>query len=76
MIIEFFLKFRGRFTAENFVDEVNNGYLFHMGSIQSLTHLLMQWKKFKEWQLVAIFWLIEGVLCATMIIFVLIDILG
>ena len=71
MIIEFFLKFRGRFTAGNFVDEVNNDYLFYKGSIQSLTHLLMQWKKLKEWQLVAIFWLIEALLCSAVIIFVL-----
>ena len=54
-------------------DEINNGYLFHKGSIQSLTHLVMQWKKFKEWQLVAIFWIIEGILCTAMIIFVLTD---
>lgn len=69
MIIEFFLKFRGRFSAENFADQDNKGYLLSTHEkTESITHWLVKHLSVKEWQLVAVVWLMEGALGIALII--------
>ncbi|MFW6141542.1 MAG: hypothetical protein ACOC53_03165 [Candidatus Saliniplasma sp.] len=70
MILEFFLKFKGGFKAENFAQPNKEGYLKSRNhKIESLTHLLVKHFKLKEWQLVSIIWGVEIVLCVFAIIF-------
>ncbi len=69
MIIEFFLKFKGGFKAENFAVPDNDGYLKSRNDkLESLTHILVKHFKLKEWQLVSIIWGFEIILCLTVII--------
>ena len=72
MIVEFGLKLRGRFTGENYGKPDDEGYLMYKGRIESLAHALMRWRKFKEWQLVAVLWSMEIVVCAVVVIGVLV----
>lgn len=67
MIVEFFLKLRGRFKGENYGTPDEDGYLSYEGDIESVTHYIMKKKKIKEPQLVMIIWGIEGVLCAVIL---------
>ena len=67
MIIEFFLKMRGHFQAENYCSEAGNGYLEYHGKIESLTHIFMKHLKIKEQELVALIWGIEIAMCALVI---------
>ncbi len=70
MILEFFLKFKGGFKAENFARPDKDGYLKSRNDkIESLTHILVKYFRLKEWQLVSIIWGIEIVLCSFVIIF-------
>ncbi|MGM0404589.1 MAG: hypothetical protein ACQEQM_00415 [Thermoplasmatota archaeon] len=70
MILEFFLKFKGGFKAENFARPDEIGYLKSRNDkIESLTHILVKYFRLKEWQLVSIIWSIEIVLCSFVIIF-------
>jgi UDP-N-acetylglucosamine--dolichyl-phosphate N-acetylglucosaminephosphotransferase len=64
MIVEFLLKARGRFAAENFGKLDQGGRLHREGPIQSLTHLFMGRDALKEWQIVAALWCVEAVVCA------------
>lgn len=74
MIIEFFLKFRGGFQAENFAKVSEDGYLLSVHEkTESLTHILVKHFKLKEWQLVSTVWLAESVF--GMIIIILFGIL-
>ncbi len=69
MILEFFLKFRGGFTAENFAKTNERGQLISVHEkTESITHIIV--KKFnpKEWQLVALVWSIEALLAVSIII--------
>ena len=59
MILEFFLKLRGKFTAQSFAKEIKNGILIYDGDIQSLTHILMNNFKLTEKKLVLIFLMFE-----------------
>lgn len=69
MIIEFFLKFRGSFKAENFAHPDKDGYLTNKNDkIESLTHILVKHFKLKEWQLVSMIWIFEIILCIFVII--------
>ncbi len=69
MIVEFFLKFRGGFQAENFADMDEEKYLISVhDKTESITHLIVKKFKVKEWQLVALVWLMEGLLGAAVII--------
>ena len=63
MILEFILKTRGRFKARN-QGEIDKDGRLHQKSkrIESLTHLVMHIKPMKEWQIVGMFWLIEGII--------------
>jgi len=68
MIIEFFLKLRGNFLAENYSSRASNGHLEYHGRIESLTHILMKAWNLTERRLVAFVWGIEAVVCALVII--------
>jgi UDP-N-acetylglucosamine--dolichyl-phosphate N-acetylglucosaminephosphotransferase len=72
LILEFFLKVRGRFRGENYGEPDENGNLTYRGRIESLAHALMKWRRLKEWQLVAILWVVEIVVCAVVVLGVLI----
>ncbi len=68
MIIEFFLKFKGGFQAENFADVDEDGYLMSVhDKTESITHWLVKKFKLKEWQLVALIWTVEGLLSITVL---------
>jgi UDP-N-acetylglucosamine--dolichyl-phosphate N-acetylglucosaminephosphotransferase len=72
MIVEFFLKLKGHFKAENYCSEAGNGFLEYHGRIESLTHVFMKHLKVKEQELVALIWGIEVAMC---IIVVSVDLL-
>lgn len=67
MIAEFFLKFRGRFKAENYCSDASNGHLEYHGRIESLTHVVMKTGRFTERSLVVAFWGAELALCILVI---------
>jgi len=75
MIIEFFLKLRGRFKGENYGTPDKEGYLSYNGKMESLTHLIMKKKRVKERQLVWILWGAEGILCFVVGTLVFLDVL-
>ena len=62
MIIEFFLKLRGRFEGECFAKINKGGILIHEGKIESLTHFVIANLQVNETKLVSIFWAFEAVL--------------
>jgi len=68
MILEFFLKLRGRFKGECFAMSMENGYLVHTGKIESLTHLLMDRFNVSEKKLVYMLWGIEGLLGVVVVV--------
>ena len=59
MIFEFFLKLRGRFSAESFATEINNDILRYNQSVQSVTHILMSNFELTEKKLVQVILSIE-----------------
>jgi len=63
MIVEFFLKLRGHFKAENYASKSDNGFLEYHGRIESLTHIFMKRRKTTENGLVYRIWAIEIVVC-------------
>ena len=67
MIVEFSLKLRGHFEAENYCSESGNGFLEYHGRIESLTHVFMKHLKVTEKELVALIWGIEVAMCAIVI---------
>ena len=67
MIVEFLLKARGRFRAENYGSPAIDGRLQWQGRVESLVHLVMRWKSFKEWQIVIVLWGVEGAVCLAVI---------
>ena len=67
MIVEFFLKMRGHFEAENYCSEADNGYLEYHGKIESLTHIFMKHFKVTEQELVAFIWGIEAAMCVIVV---------
>ena len=67
MIVEFFLKLKGHFKAENYCSEAGNGFLEYHGRIESLTHVFMKHLKVKEQELVALIWGIEIAMCIIVI---------
>jgi len=67
MILEFVLKLRGHFKAENYCSDTTNGHLEYHGKIESLTHVFMKKMKVDEKRLVALLWVLEGVLCLIVI---------
>jgi len=67
MIIEFGLKFRGHFQAENYGEIGPDGRLGWDGPIESLAHAVMRWKRLREWEIVLVLWAIESAVCAAVI---------
>jgi UDP-N-acetylglucosamine--dolichyl-phosphate N-acetylglucosaminephosphotransferase len=63
MILEFILKARGHFKGENYGKIDEEGKLTYDGRIESLAHLVMRWKKLKEYQIVAVLLLVEIAVC-------------
>lgn len=67
MIIEFFLKLRGGFEAENYCSNASNGHLEYHGRIESLTHIFMRAARVSERFLVFIIWALEIAVCTSVI---------
>lgn len=67
-IIEFILKARGRFQAENYGALEADGRLAYDGPIQSLAHALMRGRRLKEWQVVVALWSLEAAICLAVIL--------
>lgn len=67
MIVEFFLKLRGHFQAENYSSKAKNGFLEYHGRIESLTHIYMKHMKVTERELVFLIWCLEIAICAIVI---------
>ena len=68
MIIEFFLKLRGRFQGECFATGINKGILDYDGRVESLTHFVMKNFEVTESKLVIYFFILETILCTLVII--------
>ncbi len=60
-VLEFVLKARTKFKGVSFGKVEKDGTLTWDGKPQSLTHIIMKRGRFKEYQIVAIIWLIEVV---------------
>ncbi len=67
MIVEFGLKLRGHFEAENYASKSINGYLEYHGRIESLTHVFMKRFKLTEKTLVELIWALEATMCAIVV---------
>ena len=67
MIVEFILKLRGYFEAENYASRSTNGYLEYHGRIESLTHVFMKRWKLTEKSLVELIWALEATFCAVVV---------
>lgn len=67
MILEFFLKLRGRFRAENYSTYAADGHLVYTGRIESITHLLMKHWRLRETTLVYAILAIEAVFCVVVV---------
>ncbi|UCE37902.1 MAG: hypothetical protein JSW00_01270 [Thermoplasmata archaeon] len=67
LLVEFILKARGKFPAENHGIIKDDGTLTYDGKVHSLSHLLMKYFKVTEKQLVTILWMVEAILCVVMI---------
>jgi len=67
MILEFFLKLKGRFRAENYATNASNGHLEYHGRVESVTHVFMRKTKVTERALVHLIWTLETALCLTVI---------
>jgi hypothetical protein len=67
MIVEFFLKLRGQFRAENYCSDSGNGFLEYHGRIESLTHVFMKHMRLTEKELVALIWGLEVAMCIIVI---------
>jgi len=67
MIVEFFLKFRGHFRAENYSSKSQNGYLDYHKRIESVTHIFMKHMKVTEKELVFLIWGVEVAICTFVI---------
>jgi len=68
MIIEFALKFRGHFQAENYGEIGPDGRLGWKGPVESLAHAVMRWKRLREWEIVLILWAFEAIVCLAVIL--------
>jgi len=68
MIVEFGLKARGHFSAENYASRSKNGHLEYHGRIESLTHVFMKRGHLTEQSLVYRIWALQLVVCAFVIV--------
>jgi len=69
MIVEFFLKYRGRFAGESFAMENQEGILVYEGKIESLTHFVMANFTVTEKGLVSYFFIFEFFLAILVVSF-------
>ncbi|MCY0882681.1 MAG: UDP-N-acetylglucosamine--dolichyl-phosphate N-acetylglucosaminephosphotransferase [Acidianus infernus] len=60
-VAEFILKARTRFKGVSFGKVDEDGTLYWNDKPNSLTHIVMKMGRFKEYQVVAILWIIEGI---------------
>jgi UDP-N-acetylglucosamine--dolichyl-phosphate N-acetylglucosaminephosphotransferase len=68
MILEFLLKSRGRFQGENYGEVWPDGRLGWTGRVESLLHLVMRWRRLREWEVVVVVWAIEAAVCSMVIL--------
>src|SRR5437870_6620275 len=68
MILEFGLKLRSHFQAENYGAPDQSGRLHYSGPIGSLTHVIMRKRPMKEWQIVASVWGIEALVSSIVLL--------
>jgi UDP-N-acetylglucosamine--dolichyl-phosphate N-acetylglucosaminephosphotransferase len=68
MIVEFFLKARGRFRAENYGSPDGEGKLHYQGRVESLTHLIMKSWPMREWRIVLLFWCVQAMIGLALIL--------
>jgi UDP-N-acetylglucosamine--dolichyl-phosphate N-acetylglucosaminephosphotransferase len=68
MVVEFVLKARGRFRAENYGTPDKEGKLHYDGRVESLTHLIMKKRPMKEWRIVFLIWCIQGIIGAGLVL--------
>jgi UDP-N-acetylglucosamine--dolichyl-phosphate N-acetylglucosaminephosphotransferase len=68
MVVEFVLKARGRFRAENYGTPDTEGKLHYDGRVESLTHLIMKKRPMKEWRIVILIWCIQGIIGAGLVL--------
>jgi len=68
LIVEFFLKARGRFRAENYSTNEKDGHLEYQGKIESLTHVFMKYTRCTEVTLVYKIWALEAVFCSVVVV--------
>jgi UDP-N-acetylglucosamine--dolichyl-phosphate N-acetylglucosaminephosphotransferase len=69
MMVEFFLKSRSNFQAENYSSNASNRHLEYHGKIESLTHIIMKHARVTERGLVFFIWGTEIMVCAIVIAF-------
>ena len=68
MVVEFFLKLRGHFQGENYGEIGPDGRLSWNGRVESLAHAIMKWKRLREWEVVLVLWVVEGVVCLAVLL--------
>jgi UDP-N-acetylmuramyl pentapeptide phosphotransferase/UDP-N-acetylglucosamine-1-phosphate transferase len=68
MVVEFFLKARGRFRAENYGTPDEEGKLHYPGRVESLTHLIMKRWPMKEWRIVIVLWCVQAMIGVALIL--------
>ena len=70
-ILEFLLKLRSKFSAENYGILQKDGTLkSRYNEVYSLTHLVMKSGKFKEWQVSGIIIAFEIIICSAALLFI------
>jgi len=67
-IVEFVLKARGHFKAQNYGTLNGDGKLSYNGPIESLSHLLMRGNSMREHHLVLALWALEGAVGAGVVL--------
>lgn len=68
MIVEFGLKLKGHFEGECFGKPDRRGCLKYDGPVESLTHVVMKAGRFRETQVVAVLWGVEGIVAAGVVL--------
>ena len=68
MVLEFILKSRGHFQAENFGELAPDGRLEWHGRVESVVHLVMRCTRLREWEIVLVVWAIEAALCLAVVL--------
>ena len=56
------------FQAENCGELGSDGRLNWKGRVESILHLVMRWRRLREWEIVLAIWGIEAALCTAVIL--------